>query len=67
MRSFLRPSINWLLVFVPVAIVLRIWPQVGNETALFICSCFAVILWRAGWDVQPRNSPNIWATESEDC
>ena len=48
MRSFLRPSINWLLVFVPVAIVLRIWPQFGNETALFICSCFAVIP-LAGW------------------
>src|ERR1700747_203610 len=48
MRSFLKPSINWLLVFVPVAIVLRIWPQFGNETALFICSCFAVIP-LAGW------------------
>src|SRR6266436_1789065 len=48
MRSVLKPSINWLLVFVPVAIVLRIWPQFGNETALFICSCFAVIP-LAGW------------------
>src|SRR6476646_4424087 len=48
MRSFLKPSINWLLVFVPAAIVLRIWPQFGNETALFICSCFAVIP-LAGW------------------
>jgi hypothetical protein len=28
--------------------VLRIWPQFGNETALFICSCFAVIP-LAGW------------------
>src|ERR1700747_2912500 len=43
MRSFLKPSINWLLVFVPVAVVLRIWPQFGTETALFICSCFAVV------------------------
>src|SRR5215475_2836600 len=48
MMSFLKPSINWLLVFVPVAVVLRIWPQFGNETALFICSCFAVIP-LAGW------------------
>src|SRR6516162_6741186 len=48
MRSFLKPSINWLLVFVPVAVVLRIWPQFGNETALFICSCIAVIP-LAGW------------------
>jgi Ca2+:H+ antiporter len=43
MKSFLKPSLNWLLVFVPVAIVLRTWPQFGNETALFICSCLAVV------------------------
>src|SRR5215469_12795496 len=48
MKSLLKPSINWLLVFVPVAIVLRIWPQFGNETALFICSCCAVVP-LAGW------------------
>ena len=48
MKSSLKPSINWLLVFVPVAVVLRIWPQFGNETALFICSCFAVVP-LAGW------------------
>jgi len=43
MKSLLKPSINWLLVFVPVAILLRIWPQFENETALFICSCLAVV------------------------
>jgi Ca2+:H+ antiporter len=43
MKSFLKPSLNWLLVFVPVAVVMRIWPQFGNETALFICSCLAVV------------------------
>ena len=48
MKSLLKPSINWLLVFVPAAVVLRIWPQFGNETALFICSCFAVVP-LAGW------------------
>src|SRR6201987_5908648 len=48
MRSFLKPSINWLLVFVPIAVVLRIWPQFGNETALFIFSCLAIIP-LAGW------------------
>jgi hypothetical protein len=42
MKSLLKPSLNWLLVFVPVAVMLRIWPQLGNETALFICSCFAM-------------------------
>ena len=28
--------------------VLRIWPQLGNETALFICSCLAIVP-LAGW------------------
>jgi Ca2+:H+ antiporter len=48
MKSLLKPSLNWLLVFVPVAVVLRIWPQLGSETALFICSCLAVVP-LAGW------------------
>lgn len=26
LKSSLKPSLNWLLVFVPVAVVLRIWP-----------------------------------------
>src|ERR1700745_4285691 len=43
MKSLLKPSLNWLLVFVPGAVVLRVWPQFGNETALFICSCFAIV------------------------
>jgi len=48
MKSLLKPSLNWLLVFVPVAIVLRIWPRLENETALFVCSCVAVVP-LAGW------------------
>ncbi len=48
LKSLLKPSLNWLLVFVPVAVVLRVWPQQGNEAALFICSCFAVVP-LAGW------------------
>jgi hypothetical protein len=48
MKSLLKPSISWLLVFVPVAVVLRAWPQFGNETALFICSYFAIVP-LAGW------------------
>jgi len=48
LKWLLKPSLNWLLVFVPVAVVLRIWPQLGSETALFICSCLAVVP-LAGW------------------
>src|SRR5215469_10181806 len=48
MKSLSKPSLNWLLVFVPVAVLLQIWPQFGNQTALFICSCLAIIP-LAGW------------------
>ena len=47
-RSWLKPSLNWLLVFVPVAFVLRFVPALNNPTALFICSCLAIIP-LAGW------------------
>ena len=42
-KSLLKPSLNWLLVFVPLAIVVRIWPRLENGTALFVCSCIAVV------------------------
>ena len=38
----LKPSLNWLLIFVPIAIALRFWPG-GNDTALFACSALAII------------------------
>ena len=43
----LKPSLNWLLAFVPVAIVLRFWSE-APPTALFICSAIAIIP-LAGW------------------
>ena len=48
LKWFLKPSLDWLLVFVPISATLRIWPKLGNETALFICSCLAVVP-LAGW------------------
>jgi Ca2+:H+ antiporter len=48
LKWLFKPSLNWLLVFIPVAAMLRIWPKLGNETALFICSCLAVVP-LAGW------------------
>ena len=47
-RSWLRPSLDWLLIFVPIAIVLRFVPGLENPTALFIVSCLAIIP-LAGW------------------
>ncbi|MEN3369379.1 MAG: Ca2+:H+ antiporter [Verrucomicrobiota bacterium] len=41
-------SLDWLLIFVPIALVLRFWPGLGNPTALFICSAIAIIP-VAGW------------------
>ncbi|HEX8679523.1 MAG TPA: calcium/proton exchanger [Chthoniobacterales bacterium] len=42
----LRPSLNWLLIFIPIALVLRILG--GSPTALFICSAIAIVP-AAGW------------------
>ena len=47
-RSFLRPSLDWLLVFVPVSIALRYVPAWKNDTILFVTSCLAIIP-LAGW------------------
>jgi Ca2+:H+ antiporter len=44
----LRPRLDWLLVFVPIAIVLRFVPSLENPTALFLVSCIAIIP-LAGW------------------
>jgi Ca2+:H+ antiporter len=37
------PSIDWLLIFVPIAFVLEYVPSLHNATALFICSGLAII------------------------
>ena len=46
--SWLKPSLDWLLIFVPIACALRFVPSLDNPTALFIVSCIAVIP-LAGW------------------
>ncbi|HEU4710161.1 MAG TPA: calcium/proton exchanger [Pyrinomonadaceae bacterium] len=47
-RKWLRPRLDWLLIFVPIAIALRFVPAFENPTALFIVSCLAIIP-LAGW------------------
>ena len=39
----MKPSLNWLLIFIPAALVLRFWPGLSNPTALFICSAIAIV------------------------
>lgn len=46
--AWLKPSLDWLLIFVPIAIALRFIPSLHNPTALFIVSCLAIIP-LAGW------------------
>lgn len=41
-----KPSLNWLLIFVPASLSLRFFWH--NETALFLCACLAIIP-LAGW------------------
>lgn len=45
---WLKPSLDWLLIFIPIAIAMRFIPAFENPTALFIVSCLAVIP-LAGW------------------
>ena len=46
--SWLKPSLDWLLIFIPVAFALRYVPAWQNQTALFIVSALAIIP-IAGW------------------
>ncbi|MEJ7861728.1 MAG: calcium/proton exchanger [Pyrinomonadaceae bacterium] len=47
-RSWLKPSLDWLLIFVLIAIAMRFIPALNNPTWLFIVSCLAIIP-LAGW------------------
>ena len=44
----LKPSLDWLLIFVPLAMLLRFWPGGISPTALFVCSALGIIP-VAGW------------------
>jgi len=41
--KILKPSLDWLLIFAPIALVLRFWPGAHNDIALFVCSGLAII------------------------
>lgn len=45
-KSLLKPSLDWLLLFVPVALYLRL--AQGSPTYLFLAACLAVVP-LAGW------------------
>src|SRR3954454_4937521 len=47
-RLKLKPSLDWLFIFVPLAIVLRFWPGGISPIALFVCSALGIIP-VAGW------------------
>jgi Ca2+:H+ antiporter len=39
----IKPTLDWLLVFVPAAIALRYVPSLRNDVMLFVFSCLAII------------------------
>jgi Ca2+:H+ antiporter len=43
-----RPSPSWLIIFAAIALALRFWPGLANDTWLFVCSGLAIIP-LAGW------------------
>jgi len=45
--SWLRPSLDWLLIFIPISMFLK-WGPLKSETWLFITACLAIIP-LAGW------------------
>ncbi len=42
MAKLLKPSLNWLLVFVPVTLALRYLGS-GQDTAVFVCAALAIV------------------------
>jgi Ca2+:H+ antiporter len=44
----MKPTLNWLLIFIPISLLLRFWPGSPHPTELFICSAIAIIP-AAGW------------------
>lgn len=59
--KWFKPRLDWLLVFVPIAMVLRFAPGLENPTALFIVSCLAIIPLASWMGRRPNISRNTWA------
>ena len=47
MKDLLKPSLNWLLVFIPVSLILEYGIH-SSPTILFVCACLSIIP-LAGW------------------
>jgi hypothetical protein len=63
----LRPSLDWLLVFIPISIALRFVPGLRNDTALFITACLAIIPLAVGWGALQNTWPSTLAKASAVC
>lgn len=44
MRAFLKPSIHWLAIFIPIAFALAWIPRLQNELALFGCALLGMMV-----------------------
>ncbi|MEO6908539.1 MAG: calcium/proton exchanger [Abditibacteriaceae bacterium] len=43
LKSLSKPSLNWILIFIPVALVIRFVPSIHNDTILFVVTGLAII------------------------
>ena len=43
-KNLLKPSLNWLAVFIPVSFVLAYVPSLKNDVALFICASLGMVV-----------------------
>ena len=44
MKEILKPGINWLVVFIPIAFLINYIPPMKNDIALFVCSCLTMVV-----------------------
>ncbi|HXY53794.1 MAG TPA: calcium/proton exchanger [Nitrospirota bacterium] len=43
-RRFLKPSINWLAIFIPIAFLMGYVPALHNKLWLFVTACLAMVV-----------------------
>ncbi|MFO0902289.1 MAG: calcium/proton exchanger [Pirellulales bacterium] len=44
LKTWLKPSLNWLAVFIPIAFAMAFIPPLHNPTVLFVVSCLSMVV-----------------------
>ena len=63
----LKPSLDWLLVFVPIAILLRFWPGASVRLPFLFVPLSASFPSQAGSGARPKRLPQASEKGWEDC